>query len=109
MKWTAAALVMIATIWCYPLAAEGTSDPCRALASQALRIEAMPDQGPNESDDVTLIQSLGDFAVSEAVQRRYSWAPHGIVCVSYYWRLVADPAFLGTLESQGKSEDPPPR
>jgi hypothetical protein len=102
MKSAIAALVIVATIWCYPLAAEGTLDPCGALASQALRIEARPD--PNESDTVTLIKSLGDFVASETVQRRYPLVPSGIVCTGYYWRLVADPDFVSTIGSRSETE-----
>lgn len=104
MKATVAALVIVATIWCYPLAAEVTPYPCDALASQALRIEAGPRHDPGEPDTVALIKSLGDFVVSETVQRRYPWVPPGIVCTGYYWRLVADPAFVDAIANPSDAE-----
>ena len=97
MKSAVAALIIVATIWCYPLAAEDTIDPCDALASQALRLEASPDRNANGSDAVALIKSLGDFVVSETVKRRHPSVPPGIVCIGTYWRLIADPAFVGTI------------
>jgi hypothetical protein len=99
MKSAFAALLIAATIWCYPLAAEDTVSACDALASQALQIEANPTRDPNESENVTLIKSLGDYFVSETVQRRYPSLPPGIVCTGYYWRLLADPDFIATIGS----------
>jgi hypothetical protein len=104
MKSAVAVLLIAATIWCYPLAAEGTFSACDALASQALQIEAKPNRVPNESDSVTLIKSLGDYFVSETVRRRYPLLPSGIVCAGYYWRLLADPDFIATIESPNDAE-----
>jgi hypothetical protein len=104
MKTAIAALVIALTIWCYPLVAEDTIDPCDALASQALRIETRPDRDRHETAMVTLIRPLGDFAVAETVRRRYSSVPPGIVCTGYYWRLSADPDFVGRIASDGDAE-----
>lgn len=104
MKSAVVVLVIAATIWCYPLAAEGTLGACDALASQALHIEARPTQGPQGSDSVTLIKPVGDYFVSKTVQRRYPLVPSGIVCAGYYWRLLADPDFIGTIENQNDAE-----
>jgi hypothetical protein len=104
MKSAVPALIIIATIWCYPLAAEDTTDPCDALASQALRLEVRSDEDANKSDTVTLIKSFGDFIVSEAVKRRYPSVPPGIVCTGYYWRLIADPVFVGTITGRNDAE-----
>lgn len=101
MRSAVPALLIAAAIWCYPLAAEETTDACDALASQALRIESRPDQDAHETTTVRLIRPLGDFAVSETVRRRYPWVPSGIVCTGYYWRLVADPDFAGRIAGEG--------
>jgi hypothetical protein len=53
---------------------------------------------------VTLIKSLGDYFVSETVRRRYPLLPSGIVCAGYYWRLLADPDFIATIESPNDAE-----
>jgi hypothetical protein len=104
MKTAIAALVIAAAVWCYPLAAEETIDPCDALASQALRIETRPDQDRHEAATVTLIRPLGDFAVAETVRRRYPSVPPGMVCTGYYWRLIADPDLVGRIASDGDAE-----
>ena len=102
MKSVLTALTIIATIWCYPLAAEDTIDPCGALASQAMHIESGPDQGG--SGHVTLIRSFGDFVVSENARQRHPSIPSGLVCIGYYWRLVADPDFVGAIRSPNDTD-----
>lgn len=96
---SAAVLLIAALIWCYPLAAEGTLGACDALASQALSIETQPAASPGTPDSVTLIQSIGDYSVPETAQRRYPLLPSGIVCAGYYWRLLADPAYIETIKN----------
>ena len=102
MKLALAALAIIATIWCYPLAAQDTIDPCGALASQAMQIESEPDQAG--SGNVTLIRSFGDFVVSDYVTRRHPSIPSGLVCIGYYWRLVADPDFVSIIRSPNDAD-----
>jgi hypothetical protein len=101
---TAAALAIIATIWCYPLTAEGTLGACDALASQALYIETGPSPGPNAPDSVTLIRSIGDYSVPETAQRNYPLLPSGLVCAGYYWRLLADPDYIDTIKNPSDTQ-----
>jgi len=102
MKSILAALAIVATIWCYPLAAEDTIDPCGALAAQAMHIESGTDQGG--SGNVTLIRSFGDIIVSDNARRRHPSIPSGLVCIGYYWRLVADPGFVGIIRSPSDAD-----
>jgi hypothetical protein len=104
MKFALAAIVIVATIWCYPLAAEDTGDPCGALAAQALRLETKVSVDTDVSAPVVLIQSIGDFVLSETVQQRYPSMPPGIVCTGYYWRLIADPSAVGTIKTSGDTD-----
>jgi hypothetical protein len=101
---TAAALVIAALIWCYPLAAEGTLGACDALASQALHLETTPASGPGKPDSVTLIRPIGDYSAAKSVQRRYPLVPAGLVCAGYYWRLLADPDFIDTIKNPNDTQ-----
>jgi hypothetical protein len=94
---SAAALLIAAMIWCYPLVAEGTLGACDALASQALHIETRP--APTSPDTVTLIKSTGDYSVPETARQRNPLLPSGITCAGYYWRLLADPNFIDTIRN----------
>lgn len=96
---SAAAVLIAAMIWCYPLVAEGTLGACGALASQALHIETRSTRGPGPPDAVTLIKSIGDYSVPQTVQQRYPVLPSGVVCAGYYWRLLVDPGFIDTIKT----------
>jgi hypothetical protein len=98
MKFAFIAGIIVAAVWFYPLAMEGADDPCRALASQALRIETQPDAGPTEADAVTLIRPMGDFVFSETIEQQYPSISPAIICTGYYWRLIAEPGLVAAIK-----------
>ena len=104
MKLALAALLILAAIWLYPLAAEVRGDACGALASAMLRIETGADPLPVSPAEVSLIPPAGDFAAAETALGWHPSLPPALVCTGYYWRLVADPAFIRVLRDAGPQE-----
>ncbi len=104
MKFALSALLILAIIWLYPLAAEVSGDACGALASAALRIETGSDPMTVSPTGVSLIPPTGDFIAADTARGLHPSLPSPLVCTGYYWRLVADPGFVRVIQNPDPQE-----